>query len=177
MRGKHGQSAAVRHDFQAIETDLATYQRRVAKLTAENRELREKLATEEQRHRKAERVLLARLNQAAAPKIEALEILVAARTRERDAVSRELDDLSEKWNRAFKRLGEHFRHAHGLDGVEVGEAIIPIMFHDDLDSTDRALVRDRNLERHLPASANADAIRTLQVARGERPARPRSQAQ
>lgn len=76
-RGKHGQAAAVRHEVQQRDAEIEAYKRNVARLTQENRQLRNQLGGEQQRHRDVERRLRAEREKGVSPQVEALRLQVA----------------------------------------------------------------------------------------------------
>src|SRR5437899_490035 len=85
-RGKHGAAAAVRHEVQTAAQQIETYKNAVARLTAENANLKASINVERERARRTEKELRVRLDQAAAPQIEALHHeLAAARGRVLDS--------------------------------------------------------------------------------------------
>lgn len=129
-RGKHGAAAAVRQEVQSRDTEIATYQNRVAKLTAENKKLREQLDAERQAARRKERELLTRIDHAASPKIEALELLVKRRTEQRDEWQRKWKRREDEFEGQMQRLMEHFSQEHGLVASARLEAAIGLLFPD-----------------------------------------------
>jgi hypothetical protein len=172
LKGKHTQAAAVRHEVQERDTKIATYQRAVARLTAENKSLKESNRERRQSWAKRERELLTRLDAAAAPKIDALEMLIAQRTAERDETRREHAKLADRWNRAFARLVDHFKAFHGVNGTDALEAVWPI-FGDEMEG--RVLVIDRNTDKHIGKSYPGDQAMRALVRKQNRPAGARVQ--
>lgn len=112
MKGKHGQAAAVRHEVQSRDSEIATYQRAVARLTAENKALRASARDSAQSNQQSIRELRARLDVAAAPKVEALEIALGAARASAERTGREMVAMKRRYGRsmvhymlALKELG------------------------------------------------------------------------
>lgn len=99
-RGKYAEKAAKRKAELDAGNDLATYQHRVAKLTAENRELRERMAAQERAARQVERRLRAERDEGIAPQTEALRMQLTAEKRKHreqvQAIAKALADAVER---------------------------------------------------------------------------------
>lgn len=153
-RGKYTQRAANRLEVRTRDEQIATYQNAVRRLTAEAKELRDKLDAELEQHRATVRELQARLTEAAAPKVTALETLVARRTQERDDAKRLVAAIRSRWEKGIWRLAEHFGAHHGQEGHLAFEAALQVLgaIDDDgvflVDATNARRISDK-----LPAAA------------------------
>lgn len=126
-RGKYAEKAAKRRAELEVTTDLATYQHRVAKLTAENAALRERLAAQDRAAKQAERRLRAERDEGVAPQVEALS-LVLRQTRENlDKSQRDLASLRKRDDRLIRRLIGHFESQHSMSPLEAREALLAIV--------------------------------------------------
>jgi hypothetical protein len=77
-RGKHANRAALRREDNETAATLSTYQHRVAKLTAENREFRERLTAQERSASQTARRLRAERDEGVAPQVEAMRLTLQA---------------------------------------------------------------------------------------------------
>ncbi len=72
MKGKHGQSAAVRREVNEAEAKEAAYRRQIVRITEERDQARRERDDARVEWRKEARILSARLSEAASPRTEAL---------------------------------------------------------------------------------------------------------
>lgn len=103
MRGKHGAAAAVRQEVRSRDAEIEAYRSAVKRLTAERDAARTELAAQRRSAAKVERELRARLDQAAAPRVEALQRELAVAKQERDRAQGYL-----------RQFGEQAENARGI---------------------------------------------------------------
>lgn len=110
-RGKHGVRAAIRRESAEVETTIADYQHKVARLTAENRDLRERLATRDRNATFTEKRLRAMLDEGSSDRVEALLREIQTVRADRDSAKKQivavLDELSEQGGVRFTLDGLH----------------------------------------------------------------------
>lgn len=111
-RGKQARRAELRRDAAETETTIATYQRRVTQLTAEVRELGEKLARQDRAAKAVERRLRAERDEGTAPQVQALSLALEAAVRERDAARRTARDEIETKKKLALAMTMHFGEEH-----------------------------------------------------------------
>lgn len=147
MRGKQGQAAAVRHNIESRDAQIVVYQRNIARLTAETKELRATLDIERREQQRHVRELRARLDLGAAPKVEALELLMAQRTKERDSAQSDLGAFRDRWGRTVIRFRDHFVDQHKMPKHEAFEAAITIVVPDMAEHllADERIANERDL--------------------------------
>lgn len=105
-RGKHAAAAARRRADESTLADLATYQRRVAELTAALKDQREARTTEAEAFRREVRSLRALVESGASPEVAALNRTLARVREERDAARRDAKDTRALWGKVYKRVIE-----------------------------------------------------------------------
>lgn len=162
MRGKHGHSAATRRAIETAETSVATYQRKVAELTAENKALKARALELDQAHRAEVRRLKAERNEGVSPMLGVVQQENARLREQLDAAERTLKEIKALWNKAIQNLRDHFITDHGMlkaDSLEETFAII-----DGPDVRRTTILVDDN----PGLSGNPDAAMLIQRARGER---------
>lgn len=165
-RGKHGQAAAVRHEVQSRDAEIGTYQNAVARLTAENRELKANAEKQRQSAARTERELRGRLDAAASPKIDAMKLQLVEQSRKlreaRDAletITRQRSNLATQFARHLvKDLNFTYGDALRFIGDTIGQYVLGDLESDALRTSDsdeefqRARAFDAVLERKKSAN-------------------------
>jgi len=186
VKGKHAASATTRRVIREAETSLETYQRRVAKLTAENKELRDRLAAKDKAHSQAIKRLKAERDEGLSPMIAVLQQENVKLKERGDHSKRDLVAIQSTWDRTLRRMWDHFVAQHSMTRLEAIEELVqfttpsgePItLVGNDMLRTMRLEVEESSDVRAdggkaaLLGSDTQDAIdrvRTLQRVRGER---------
>lgn len=117
-KGKHGISAAARQAVGERDQSIAAYQHNIRKLTAENAELKQKLADQQASHSRTVRVLKAERDEAASPQVKAMHSKVV----DLEALVRRLKDNLQKAEIAYKATGDALTKAYTAAGLGVAEA-------------------------------------------------------
>lgn len=185
-KGKYAAKAANRRAELEAAGNLADYQAKVAKLTAENKRLAARMIEKDRAHSQETRRLKAERNEGVAPALRVLEG-ENKRLKERlDLAERETKRVRDTWQRAAGRLVDHFREAHGMTNLEAIEAGARIVTPDGgpitvADNHELRFARNARLAEaeHVGGSglpslegdapqSEVDRVRALQRARGER---------
>lgn len=162
MRGKHGHSAATRRAIEAAETSVATYQRKVADLTAENKALKARTLELDQAHRAEVRRLKAERNEGVSPMLDVVQQENARLREDLDQLQRATKERNRKDRTGILRLRDHFEVVHGERPVDAYESALKLFMTD----VDDDAVFDIHGEGQRVGSA--DRVAALQRARGER---------
>lgn len=159
MRGKHGVSAAARHAIETRDSELAAYQRRVAELTAEVKQLRANATERMRAHSREVKLLKAERDEGLSPMVAVVQRENAALKERLDRAQRDLRELRKKWERAFQRASRHFLDDHPeLVGIERVEAAASLL----VEGLEGVRINDG------VRSQDTEAVTAIQRARGER---------
>lgn len=120
-RGKHGISAAARQAVGERDQQIEAYQHNIRKLTAENGELRQKLADQQAAHSQTVRVLKAERDEGLSPQVTALQRENVRLTEKADLADRQSAELLKHLHKAKSVLITHFVYAHGLTNFTAAE--------------------------------------------------------
>ena len=160
-RGKHGVSAAARHAVGERDKQIEAYQHNIRKLTAENAELKQKLADQQAAHSKTVRVLKAERDEGMSPMVSALQ---KENVKLKERLQHSAADLSAyfgEYEKAYGRIAGHFHSAHGLTKLNALEEAKKLLgYKDDV------LVMPTD-GRPL-AKTDPSGMRAVQRARGQR---------
>lgn len=149
MRGKHTQAAAVRHEVQSRDAEIETYKNAVARLTAETKALRAARETDQQSAAKVRRELSARLDAGAAPKVEALELLLAQTRDERDTARRAYEHLHRTIGPDMLKLCIDVMRGNGVPGSVVDSFLAQVTTVNDPSPVER-IQRKKTLNNRHP---------------------------
>lgn len=127
MKGKHAVSAEARHAIAERDNDLGTYQHRVARLTAENRELREKMAAQERTHRATERRLRAERDEGIAPQLQAAAAAHRAVLEQRDEAGRHATAMRDVYVKVASRYEAHLVEDHGFTIADARDRVMRVV--------------------------------------------------
>lgn len=182
-RGKHGLSAATRHAIESRDTEISTYKAAVAKLTAENKALRDRLDSQQQTSAREVRRLKAERNEGVSPMLAMVQRENASLKGRLDLAERAIKEFRKNTDRIALRLMAHFESEHGLTRTESVEKWLNISSEDGVDrlmvdGKDTAALGARSLgnkiERlpdgfdRIEDGPDVEGMVRIQRARGER---------
>ena len=160
-RGKHGASAAARKLVGERDQQIEAYQHNIRKLTAENAELKQKLADQQAAHSKTVRVLKAERDEGLSPTLTVLQeenVKLKERLQRSTVIA---TDYSEEYQKSYGRIVGHFHSAHGLTKLDAIEEAKKLLGYEDdvnmMPSDGRPL-----------AKTDPSGMRAVQRARGQR---------
>lgn len=117
-KGKHGISAAARQAVGERDQSIAAYQHNIRKLTAENAELKQKLADQQAAHGKTVRVLKAERDEGLSPTLTVIQRENGALKERLAKADRSLAFWADWYRKMFNRLTDHVRSVEGLTQLE-----------------------------------------------------------
>jgi predicted RNase H-like nuclease (RuvC/YqgF family) len=157
VKGKHGQAAAVRQEVTARDTEIATYQRAVARLTAANKLLTDTNRERQRSWAKREREFRALIDQAASPTVDALQSELSRMRDKADNAERR----GKQYREDFAKLAQ--RMVAGLmgDGMDYAGALREVSGIVGITVVDEAEQRARNSGRgDLDVARQVDRVVT-----------------
>jgi hypothetical protein len=160
-RGKHGASAATRRAIAERDSEIEMYRKNVARLTAENKALKERIAQQDQSHRREMRRLRAERDEGLSPMVPVLQGELTLARQDADEAQRAAIEIKKHWERGVVRVGQTLGK-WGLGTPERAEFLLQLLGPDP--DSEIVIVADGNA-RH---SNSRERIRSLQRARGER---------
>jgi predicted RNase H-like nuclease (RuvC/YqgF family) len=126
-RGKHGISAAARQAVGEREKQIEAYQHNIRKLTAENAELKQKLADQQASHSKTVRILKVERDEGLSPQLTVIQ-KENERLKERLAAAEAASAHWRDWfAKIFDRLGDHVKATQRLTQLETIEVVHAIL--------------------------------------------------
>jgi hypothetical protein len=167
-RGKYASKAAVKKVADERDAQAASYQHHIRRLTAENAELKQKLADQQADHAKTVRVLKAERDEGLSPQVKVLQ-QENERMKERvNKAEREFQYIKKIWN-ATARDMIRYLESLGLSPLDAREMFLN--FGSDVpdksgETGPMTIVEEpslRKLNKKMPGAAKA-----IQRARGER---------
>lgn len=164
-RGKYAQSAATRHALEERDSEIEMYRKNVARLTAENKRLKERLDQQARGHRQEVRRLKAERDEGLSPMVAVLRRELAVAREDADQAQRAAIALKVRWERVIIRLGQTVAR-WGLSTPERMEFLLELTARDELlDQVMQTVGVDDGNDRF---GKTRDGIRAIQRARGER---------
>lgn len=167
-KGKYGNRAASRRESQEVQSEIATYQRNVKRLTADNVELRKSLAKERTSHVDDVKNLKAQLAEGLTPELIVLRKKVEEQSERASTAERRYSDLSRKWQIATNRLVHALTSTFGITGAEAVEFGVNTIFREEEDGEKAIVVATNSTDHKGAARLGAEGIARIAAARGER---------
>lgn len=103
-RGKHAVSAHARHEIASRDSEIAIYQKNVARLTAENKRLRARVDEQARHHRAEVRQLKAERDEGLSPMVAVLQREVIAAKEKAQAAEQRASAAVDRHARTFRAL-------------------------------------------------------------------------
>lgn len=117
-RGKHGASAAARKLIGERDQQIEAYQHNIRKLTAENAELRQKIAEQQAAHSNTVRILKAERDEGLSPQLSVLQ-KENERLQIKAAQGEHFLKTFKDWhNKLFNRIADHVQTVERLTKLE-----------------------------------------------------------
>lgn len=176
-RGKHGVSAAARHAVSERDKQIEAYQHNIRKLTAENADLKQKLADQQAAHVRTVQILKAERDEGLSPQVKVLQ----QRNAELEATHQRWKANWQKAEIAYKCTSDALAEAYRVagmgvvdareralnDGIYAIEGGVVVSVEGGTATVDTAGVRHKNSGRVLTENQKA-VIRGVQRAKGLR---------
>lgn len=115
-RGKKGIAAARRHGEQAVASTTEMYQRKVAKLTAENQALKQRLVEKDSAHSREVRSLKAAMREGMSPELVMTRRELQTARDEAQRAKQVRSEYARIVDQTLKRLCQHVADVDGLPG-------------------------------------------------------------
>lgn len=170
-KGKYAARAGNRREDSAIRSEIESYQHNVRRLTAESKELQDKLAALQQQHRDETRRLRAERDEGLSPETVALRKELAHQRERAAALEKRLRGTVDRQGKLIHYAAALLHEMTGCTGLEATEKIMSLI--GDVDPA--AMIADSEtganvagLEKSGDADATRDRVRTLQRTRGWR---------
>lgn len=165
-RGKYAARATLRREDESVRSDLDSYQHTVQRLTAENRDLRDKLAAQKQVSAQEVRRLRSERDEGLSPEVRALRGQLAQAREERDKAKRDAQETLKRWRYAFDVMVAWFKEAYGCTGQEAVEAVLALSGA----SAPDVVITDHEIDgfKHLNDEEAREKALLIQAARGLR---------
>lgn len=160
-RGKYAAKAAVRKEVTERDQQIDSYQHAIRNLTAENTELKQKLADQQAAHSKTVRVLKAERDEGLSPMVAVLQKENQAMKERVDRAEERVRVIQQGWDNAARKVHVHFQEVHGYTGTEAAEVALNLIGSEPRYLSDNPRLRD--LSRTDPEGA-----RKIERARGIR---------
>lgn len=123
MRGKHGNAAAIRREVAEHEAEIATYRKRVARLTAEVADLKRKREHEHRAHTGEVRRLKAQVREGIGPGLLVAQREAATLRDERDALAAQLKDMRRIHDTVIRNIVGYFESVGDTHEEAVGRLV------------------------------------------------------
>jgi septal ring factor EnvC (AmiA/AmiB activator) len=134
MRGKHAPAAETRRKIHAAEASIESYQHHIQRLTAENRELKQRMADIQRTHSREVKVLKAQRDEGLSPMVSVLQRENKQLKERLDKSERDHKKWRKAWNVTLTRWFDHMKVEHGLRGTQAVEAVMRLM-HEEFKDT------------------------------------------
>lgn len=164
-RGKYAQKAALHQAVTTRDAEIETYQHNIARLTADLKAEKDSRKASDDLHRKTQRELLARLNAAASPKMDALNHLLAKARADLDDLRVELRKRDEAHQRFTKGLYAQ------LSDAAVGQVLLDMAWENARRPDRDASGDPSDFAAYRRAMAKKDAANNLSEMAGIRQAK------
>lgn len=162
-RGKHAEQAARRQSAAETAEQLGTYQRAVARLTAENEQLRTEAAAATKQARADVRAMRLQLSAGTSDRVAALEFVLRQARDERDRARVALARVIEARERFVVRVGDLLQRELGWTRLETLEFVATVL-PEFADRPDKVTLTDVRPQAKLDRRAR----HAIETARGMR---------
>lgn len=130
VKGKHAVSAAARHAISERDSEIEMYRKNVARLTGENKKLRDRLDEKDRNHRAETRRLRAERDEGLSPQVAVLQREVVAAKDRAQAAEQRLAHLGRVYRAVMSNLAGVL-HAAGFTVVEAHQIVMDCVANDD----------------------------------------------